>query len=58
MRDSSRPPCPRCAGFVYLDPRDGDWQCVNCGWVQPPAELLPKRLREREPNYARREGAA
>jgi hypothetical protein len=36
--------CPRCRGFVELrnDPFDGwEFSCANCGWVRPPATVLP-----------------
>lgn len=43
--------CPRCDGTHFTQDLEGDWACMICGWVQPPADLLyPKPdVKHREP---------
>lgn len=33
--------CPRCGGRLMLDVLDNDRYCINCGWRETPAKLLP-----------------
>ena len=39
--DGSRPRCPRCASRNLFRDLDGAMACLPCGWVQPPATVLP-----------------
>ncbi|HZU78210.1 MAG TPA: hypothetical protein VFA70_15690 [Dehalococcoidia bacterium] len=52
----ARPPlCDHCGrGFVTRFSLDDDWQCLQCGWVAPPSDLLPRPLRERESSEVER----
>lgn len=47
MTTQTRPRCPKCRGWLFLeeggdvlDLRVTEWDCLNCGYVAPPAQVL------------------